>query len=177
MSSQTTVAHVPSSIFSHHTLLLHCHSPFMVKERLSCCDSSIRELHWHCHSERGELLDLALTNTHPSFLGIEGPLPCGSFMQLVQAPNDLVKARPLHLTIFSRRLQERGYRRCVRTPQRRRTHASCPVIAAAAPNCFFGQPYLYMSPKSGEKSLPDRRASSSAIMCRPMPAHAFTFFG
>ena len=67
-SLQTTVAHVPSSfIFSHHTLLLHCHSPFMVRERLSCCDSSTRELHWHCHSERGELRDLALTQ-HASLI-------------------------------------------------------------------------------------------------------------
>ena len=39
---------------------------------------------------------------------------------------------------------------------------------------FFGQPHLNISPGSGEGSLSNRRAISSAIMCRPIWAHAFT---
>ena len=43
---------------------------------------------------------------------------------------------------------------------------------------LFGQPHLHTSPKSGEKSLFDRKAFSSAIMCKPNhKAQAFHCFG
>ena len=39
---------------------------------------------------------------------------------------------------------------------------------------LFWQPHRHISPKPGEDSLSDPRAFSSAIMCRPIKAHAFT---
>ena len=41
---------------------------------------------------------LSSPNTHPSFLGREGPLPCGSSVPLARAPNPRERARPLHST-------------------------------------------------------------------------------
>ena len=50
-----------------------------VREKLCCCDGPARELHWHCdHSEKGSPTTLSSPNTHPSFLGREGPLPKSS---------------------------------------------------------------------------------------------------
>ena len=44
---------------------------------------------------------LSSPSTHPSFLGMKGPLPCGSLMPPVRAPNLVRKERPQHLTNFA----------------------------------------------------------------------------
>ena len=53
-------------------------------------------------------------------------------------------------------------------------HPRFPSTRCCSTAKLFGQPYLHISPKSGEKSLSDRRAFSSAILCRPIKAHVFT---
>ena len=53
---------------SHHIPLLSCHSPSTAREKLRCCDSSTRELLWHCeHGERGEPSDSELPARIPHF--------------------------------------------------------------------------------------------------------------
>ena len=164
LSNFQPVAHVPSSfILSQNIPLLKSHSPSMLREKLLCCCSgnvnTVKEV---------SPATLSSPNTHPSFLGTEGPLPCGSLMPPVRAPSPLGKERPLHLTNFAQRLQERDYRHCARdTPKQKYPHflpfqrRCCPTQG------FFGQPCLHTTPESGGESLSDRRVFSSAVMCRP----------
>ena len=69
--------------------------------------------------KEGSPATLSSSNTHPSFLGRERPLPCGSSVPLARAPNPLERERALRLTNSARRLQERDSQHCVRTPQRK----------------------------------------------------------
>ena len=140
-----------------------CHSPSTVRKRLCCCDNSTRELLWHSeHKERGESRDSELP-LHTSLIS------SGNSMPPARPPNPPGKERPLHLTSSAIRLQWRGHRHRAR---------NTPHFSSSRPSSLqtrlFGQPYFHSSLRSGEESLSDRRALSSAIMCRPIKAHAFT---
>ena len=79
-------------------------------------------------------------NTHPSFLGIKCPLPCGSLMPPVLAPNPPRKETPLHLTNLPDDFKSEVIDVVLVIFKRRRAFTSCPLIANAAPNSvFFGQ--------------------------------------
>ena len=52
--------------------------------------------------------------------------------------------------------------------EKRSIPTSRPLVAAPH------RPYFHMSPKSGDRSLFDQRAFSSAVMWAPIKAHAFT---
>ena len=85
------------------------------------------------------------------------------------------KERSLHLTTSAQRLKERDCRPCARdSPKKKYPHFLPIQRRCCSTQGFFGQPYVHMSPKSGEESLSDRRAPSSAIICKPIKAHAFT---
>ena len=95
-------------------------------------------------------------------------------MPPTRPPNLLGKERSHLLTKSAQRLQERDCRRCARnTPKKKYSlpaQSSLPLLQTG----LCRQPYLHMSPKSGEESPSDRRALSSAIMCRPIKAYALT---
>ena len=117
--------------------------------------------------EEGNPANLSFPNTHPSFLGTEGPLTSGSLVPPVQ-PQE--KERSLYWTNSSQRRQWRDLRRCARnTPNKKHPHF-LPIQRRCC------RPYLHMSPTSGEEPLLDRRAFSSAIMCKPIKARAFLLF-
>ena len=61
---------------------------------------------------------LSSPNMRPSFLGREGPLPCGSSMPLARAPNPRETALPLHWTNPAQRLQWPSTRCCAHTLHR-----------------------------------------------------------
>ena len=70
--------------------------------------------------------------------------------------------------------------RCLRTshpkaqkPKKKHPHF-LPIRCFSHTGLFRQAAIPHMSPKSGEESLSDRRAFSSAIMCIPNKAHAFT---
>ena len=84
--------------------------------------------------------NLSSLNTHPSYLGIKCPLPCGSLMPPVLAPNPPRKETPLHLTNLPNDFKSEVIDVVLVIFKRRRAFTSCPLIANAAPNCvFFGQ--------------------------------------
>ena len=121
--------------FSHHIPLPGCLSRSTVRERLCCCDTASRELLQHCEHSEGSFLpgtqntvneenpaNLSSPCTHPSFLGMEGPLTSGSLVPPAQPPNLPGKESSLHLTNSAQRLQLRDFRRrarmrCHRFPQ------------------------------------------------------------
>ena len=73
---------------------------------------------------------LSSPNTHPSFLGIEGPLPCGSLMPPVRAPNPQGKDRSLQLIILPSDFNSEISDVVLVILQRRSLLASCRFVAA-----------------------------------------------
>ena len=61
-----------------------------------------------------------------------------------------------------------------RARKRRRSHILPSHRHRYSTQGFLGSHTSHMSPNSGEESLFDRRAFSSAIVCKPIKAHAFT---
>ena len=61
---------------------------------------------------KGKPPTLSSPSTHPSFLGREGPLPCGSSRQLARAPNPRDRALPPRLTNPAQWLQWPSTRCC-----------------------------------------------------------------
>ena len=121
----------------------------------------------------GNPVTLSSSNTHPSFLDIKRSIGECQLPPARRPPNLLRKERSLHLTKSAQRLPERDCRRRAHdTPKDEAS--SLPVHSLLLHTKLFGQPYLHISPKPGEKSLSDRRALSSAILCRPIKAHVFT---
>ena len=115
------VAHTPSfSLFflSPHPSPL-CHSPSMVRDRLLFAVTLAFQAPIPLTLPQENLSDTANTvnkenpatlscpNTHPSFLGREGPWSC---------PNPRERAPPPRLTNPARRLQQPGTRCCALTP-------------------------------------------------------------
>ena len=98
-STETCHTFLPASISSHHIPLPYCQSPSMVRggflavtipqESYSGTVNTVKE---------GSPATLSSPNTHPFCLGRDGPLPCGSSMPLVPAPNPRERALPFHLT-------------------------------------------------------------------------------
>ena len=98
-------------IFSHHIPLLSCHSPSMVRKKGFCL---LRQLSFQAPNplslpqenlpdtantvNKGNPATLSYPNTHPSFLGREGPWACGNSKLLAQAPNPREGAPPPRLT-------------------------------------------------------------------------------
>ena len=71
----------------------------------------------------GNPATLSSPYTHPSSLGIKGPLTSGSEKPPARPPNLRGKERSLHLTNSGQRLQWRSYRCCARnTPRMKYPH-------------------------------------------------------
>ena len=103
------------------------------------------------------------------------PLINGSLMPPARRPNPPGKQRSLHLTHSVQRLEWRCYPHCARnTPRMKYPHFFRLQSRRRSKSDVFGSQYCHISPRSGEESLFDRRALSTAIMCRPIKAHAST---
>ena len=131
-------------------------------------------LSWHCkHRDRQEPSESELS-LHAALISWHERSIDKRQLDATRPPNPLRKERSLHLTHSAQRLQERDYRRGARsTPKKKYPHFL--PIRCRCTHCLLGQPYLHMSPESREGSLSNRTAFSSAIMCRPIKAHAFIF--
>ena len=146
------------------------------EKRFLCYDNSrTRELLWHCeNSERGEFCEFELTQ-HASVISWHKKAMAMWQLNATRPSSQSSKKRDTtSLDQFAQRLQERGYRRCARNLQKKTCPHFLPTQCHRCKQGFFGQPYLYMSLSSGEESPSNRRAFSSAIMWRPIKAHAFT---
>ena len=84
--------------------------------------------------------NLSSLNTHPSYLGIKCPLPCGSLMPPVLAPNPPRKETPLHLTNLPNDFKSEVSDVVLVIFKRRRAFTSCPAHRQRCSKlCFFGQ--------------------------------------
>ena len=161
--------------FSQHIPLFKSHSPSMLRERFLCCDNSrTRELLWHCkNSERGEFCEFELTQ-HASLISWHKMSIAMWQLNATRLSSQSSKKRDTtSLDQFAQRLQERGYRRCARNLQKTCLHFLPTHRQRCSKQCFLGS-HTSISLSLGEESPSNRRAVSSAIMWRPIKAHAFT---
>ena len=87
----------------------------------------------------GNTATLSSPNTHPSFLGIKGPLTSGSLMPPARPPNLQGTKRSLHLTNSAQRIQKRGYRRCARNAPKKKYPHFLPIQRrCCSTQCFLG---------------------------------------
>ena len=100
LNSKGNAAHVLSSfIFSHHFPLLNCHSPSTLRKAFVAVTVPQENFMGTVITVKEESpATLSSPNTHPSFLGREGPLLCGSPTPHAQAPNPRGRALPVHST-------------------------------------------------------------------------------
>ena len=106
---------------------------------------------------------------HPSILGREGPLPCGSSKQLARAPSPRDRTLPPRLTNPAQRLQCHGTRCCAHTPHspgRFRLPSKSWSISG-----ILGRPCLNMSPKI-RRQHHDPASTSAAHGCKPITFHS-----
>ena len=114
--------------------------------------------------------------THPSFRGTTGQSTNDSLMPPARPPNPPGKERSLHLTNSAQRLQWRICGHCVRDGSRMRYSPFFPLQGHRRSKLeSLGSRISAFLLGQEKNPLSDHRACSSAIMCRPVKAHAFKF--
>ena len=120
--------------------------------------------------------NLSSLNTHPSFLGIKRPMPCGSLTPPVLAPNPPRKETPLHLTNLPNDFKSEVIDVVLVIFKRRRALTSCPLIATAAPNSGFLGSHTSTCLSALEKSHRPTEGHSPQPSCGDRSRHMLSLF-
>ena len=165
-------AHSPS--FLETIFILSLSRPVHTeKKALLLWHNSTRELLWHSeHKERGESRDSKL-RLHASRISCtKGPLTSGNLMPPAQPPKN---KRSLHLTNSAQRLRWWDYRHCARkTPQMKHPHFFTLHSPRRSKPDSLGSRTPTFLPVQEKNPCPTEGHFSSAVMCRPIKAHALT---